>query len=76
MHDPLEQVHAVLPLRRVARQEHHPYPVVAGIRKVDLQVRASGPQELVRELHQDARAVAGLRIAAARSPMRQVSEDR
>ena len=57
------------------RQEHHADAVLAGRRQGESELGAFAAEELVRDLDQDARAVAGLRIAAAGAAMRQVDED-
>ena len=50
----------------VARHEHVADGVVAGLRQLDLERRADLLQEGVRNLHQDAGAVAGERVGARR----------
>ena len=62
-------------MRRLDRQEHHPRAVNAWRRQRKAQRRAFPRKELMRDLNQDAGAVAGLRIAAAGAAMRQVDQD-
>ena len=52
-----------------------PDAVLAGGRQREAQLGALAREELVRDLDQHAGAVAGFRIAAARSAMRQVDQD-
>src|SRR5581483_3248214 len=60
----------------LARQEDHADAVLARCGERDLLARAFATEERVGDLDQDAGAVAGQRIAAARAPVRQVLEDR
>ncbi len=73
--DPLQDSFGHQPLRRLHRQKHHAHAVFARRRQREAQLGALPRKEFVRDLDQDARAVAGLRIAAARAAMRQVDED-
>ena len=59
----------------VARHEHVADGVVAGLRQRDAERRAHLLQEFMRDLHEDARAVAGKRVGADRAAMGQVFED-
>ena len=70
-----ERAHAVA-LLRGARQEHEPAAVLLGRRQGNAQAAALATKERVRNLDQDAGAVAGVRLAAARAPVEQVDEDR
>ena len=56
-------------------QEHHADAVLAGRRQGEAQRGALAREELVRNLDQDAGAVAGFRIAAAGAAVRQVDQD-
>ena len=56
-------------------QEHHADAVLPGRRKREAQLGALAGEELVRNLDQDAGAVAGFRIAAARSAVRQIDQN-
>jgi hypothetical protein len=53
------------------RKEYHAHGVLAGGRQFEIDI---GTQEGVRHLHEDARAVAGLRVCADRAPMMQTLE--
>ena len=62
--------------RRVLREEAHRHRVVAERRQREAAHAAIGGRvELVRNLQQDAGAVAGARIAAGGAAMREVDED-
>src|SRR5207245_4156013 len=69
-----ERANAVT-LLRVPRQEHEPAAVLPRRRQGDPQAIALAPQELVRHLEQDAGAIAGIRLAAARAPVQEVDEN-
>ena len=57
------------------RQEHHADAVGAGLGQNEAELGALAGEELVRDLNQDAGAVAGFRIASASAAMGQVDED-
>ena len=57
------------------RQEDHADAVFAGRRQSETKLCAFAAEELVRDLNQNAGAVAGFRVASARAAMRQVDED-
>ena len=57
------------------RQKDHADAVLAGLRQLDVQAATFAGEELVRNLDEDAGAVAGLRIAAAGAAMGQVDQD-
>ena len=57
------------------RQEDEPGAVVAGRRQREAERRGHLAQKRVRHLHEDAGAVAGRRLAAARAAMQQVDQD-
>ncbi len=57
------------------RQEHHADAVLAGWRQREAQAGALAREELMRDLDQQAGAVAGHRIAAAGAAVRQVDQD-
>ena len=59
----------------IARQEQHPDPVLARGRQVDIAPAHLVAQELVGDLQQDTRAVAGQRIGADRAAMGQIFQD-
>ena len=63
------------PVRRLHGQEHHAHAVFARGRQREAQLRAFAREKFVRNLDQDAGAVARLRIAAAGAAMRQVDQD-
>ena len=63
---------SVLPIHG---KKNHSHAIFAGRGKRESQARALALEKLVRDLNQDARAIARLRIAAARAAMRQVDED-
>ena len=75
-HDLLEQVLAGGPAARIAGQEHHPDAVVPdrGERDVPLGLGAGGGQEVVRDLDEDAGAVAGVLFRPARTAVLEVEE--
>ena len=56
-------------------QEHHADAVAAGFGQGKSEFGAFARKEFVRDLDQDASAVAGLRIAAAGAAMSQIDED-
>ena len=60
---------------RFHRQEGHADPVLARGRQGEAELGAFAGEEFVRNLDQDARAIAGFRIAAAGAAMRQVDEN-
>jgi hypothetical protein len=59
---------------RFHRKEDHADTVLPGRRKCEAQFGALAGEELVRDLDQYAGAVTGFRIAAARSPVRQIDQ--
>ena len=63
------------PLVPLHRQEHHPDTVLAGVGQREAALRAGAGEELVRNLDQNAGAVARLRVAAAGSAVRQVQQN-
>src|SRR5262249_31008061 len=76
VHDGRLEDRLVVPAtRRVARQKAHGDAIVARRRKLDAVLGELGCVELVGDLQGDARAVAGARIAAGCSAVRQVAED-
>ena len=60
----------------VARHEQHADAVFAGLRQRDAERRSLAGEKLVRDLHQDAGAVAGARIGANRAAMFKIDQDR
>ena len=62
-------------MRRLNRQKYHPDAVLTGRRQGESERAALTREKLVGNLNQDARAIARLRIAATRAPMRQVDQD-
>ena len=74
-HDALHNAFGAQARVRFHRQEHHADAVLAGRRQREAQLGALAREELVRNLDQDAGAVAGFRIAAAGSAMRQVDQN-
>ena len=60
--------------RRVARKEHQAGPVAALGRQVDPETAGFSSKESIRHLHQDAGAVAGVHLAAARPAVEQIHE--
>ena len=73
--DPLQDSFGQQAMRRLHRQKHHADAVLARRRQREAQLGALARKELVRDLNQDAGAVAGFRIAAARAAVREVDED-
>src|SRR5690606_13535405 len=69
--DDLLDLTALIP---VARQEDQTDAVAARRRQLERQVRR-GAEELVRDLNQDAGAVAGVRLAAARAAVLEIQQD-
>ncbi len=67
--DPLEEALADLCWRRVGRGEERADAVLLGLGQLDPQRRQRRGQELVGDLDQDARAVAGVVLAAAGTAM-------
>ncbi len=66
--------HQLAPLG-VARHEQHADAVLAGLRQREAELLRLAREELVRDLHQDAGAVAGARIGADRAAMLEVEQD-
>ena len=60
---------------RLDRQKHHAHAVLARRRQREAQLGALAREELVRDLNQNAGAIAGLRIAAACAAMGQVEQN-
>src|SRR5450756_2764337 len=73
-HDALHRALGAPARVRFNRQEYHAHAVLAGRRQGEAQFGALADEELVRDLDQDASAVAGFRIAAAGAAMGQVDE--
>ena len=73
--DSFDDAFAQQPLLRIDRQEHHPDAVRPASGSAKSQRRAFPREKLVRDLDQNARAVARFRIAAARAAMRQVDQN-
>ncbi len=73
--DPLQNSFGQQAVRRLNRQKHHAHAVLARRRQRETQLGAFARKELVRNLNQNAGAVAGFRIAAAGAAMRQVDQD-
>ena len=69
-----ERVGARLPSLAVARQEHHADGILAGRRQREAQPLAFGAEERVRQLDQNAGAVAGQRIGADRATVTQITQ--
>ena len=67
--DPHTQLLAAQPQRRVARQEHEPRAVSAGLGQPAEQRLGLAPQKPVGQLHHDSGAVAGLGIGAGGAAM-------
>ena len=61
---------------RIARHEQKADGVFAGRRQREAELGGLAGEELVRDLHQDAGAVAGARIGADRAAMLEVEQDR
>ena len=74
-HDPLDDAFALQTRMRLDRQKHHPDAVLAGRRQREAELAALPREELVRNLDEHARAIAGLRIAAASAAVRQVDQN-
>ena len=64
-----------LPPVGIARHEQGADRVFAGLRQLEAEPRRLLGEELVRDLHQDAGAVAGARIGADRAAMLEIAED-
>ena len=60
---------------RLDGQEHHADAVLAGGRQGEAELGALAGEELVRNLDEDAGAVAGFRVAAAGAAVGQVDEN-
>ncbi len=60
---------------RVARQEGMADGVMAGLGQIDAEFGGLAREELVRDLHQNAGAVAGARVGADRAAMLEVEQD-
>ena len=70
-----EDVHAATAVVFVARQKHTADAVLAGLRQLDVARLALATEERIRQLNQDAGAVARQRIAAAGAAMHEVQKD-
>jgi len=55
-------------------QERHAHAVGADLREIESQLFALAQKKLVRNLHENASAVAGFRVAPAGSAVRQVEQ--
>ena len=75
LRNPLDDAFAQNPLVRIHRQEHHAHAVFAGRWQGNAKRLAFALEKRVRNLDQDARAVAGLRIAAAGAAVRQIDQN-
>ena len=73
--DALEDAFALQARLRLHRQEGHAHAVFAGGRQGEAELGAFAGEELVRDLDQDAGAVAGFRIAAAGAAVGQVDQN-
>ena len=60
---------------RIDGKKYHPDAIFAGRGKRETEARAFALEKSVRNLNQDARAVARLRIAAARAAMREIDQN-
>ena len=74
-HDAFDNALALQALLAFHRQENHAHAVFARRRQREAEARAFAREKLVRNLDQDARAVARFRIAAAGAAVRQVDEN-
>ena len=73
--DVLEDLDQPPPPRRIAREEDEPARILAGPREREQAVLPGDVLEIgVRHLDEDARAVAGIRLAAARAPMIEIAQ--
>ena len=63
------------PVLRIDRKKHHAHAVLAGRGQGETQARRFALEERVRNLDQDARAIAGLRIAPAGAAMGQIDQN-
>ena len=70
-----EDVHAATAIVFVTWQKHTADAVLAGLRKLDVARLAFATEERIRQLNQDAGAVARQRIAAAGAAMHEVQKD-
>ena len=66
---------AIDALRAIARHEHVADGVMAGLGQLDVERRGDLFEEFMRDLHQDAGAVAGQRVGAGRAAMGEVLQD-
>ena len=66
---------AIDALRAIARHEHVADGVMAGLGQLDLERCGDRFQEFMRDLHQDAGAVAGQRVSARRAAMGEVLQN-
>ena len=62
-------------VRLVARQEHHPDPIVVGRRQLNSLPQGNLTQESVRQLEEDTRAVARVHFTAAGATVQQVDQE-
>lgn len=74
-HHALEDALAVVPVGLVLRHVNHGHSVASGRGKHEAVLLRRLGEELVRELNQDARAVARVRLAATRAAMVEVDEN-
>jgi len=70
----LDQRTHLVRAQRILRQEDEAGPVLGGGGEDDAELRALAPEEAVGDLQEDARAVAGVRLAAARAAVEQVDQ--
>ena len=73
-HDVRKNLFALRALRRIVRQEHHADAIFARAGQENFLLRRDFFEEGVRRLDQDARAVAGVDLAAARAAVIEVAQ--
>ncbi len=70
-----DQLSQLVALGSTVRQKHQPGAIVARRRQGETEVRRRLTQEAIGHLNEDARAIAGVRLASAGAAVQQVEED-
>ena len=73
--DPLQDAFGDQAMRRLHRQKYHAHAVLARRRQREAQLFTLAREEFVRDLDQDAGAIASFRIAAAGAAVREIDQD-
>src|SRR5260370_36893384 len=72
--EPLEELHAKLLLRLFGSREERPHAVLFGLGQLDQKRPAARDEKLMRDLDQQARAIAGVVLTAAGAAMVEIGK--